>query len=169
MTKGLSSPHLLLAAANPLKLIHNLSHLLTQDELSKLTTDLNLNVSALFALGLNHFNFASTLSDTDWRQKISRLYYGVYNVRRAVALKHDGAFSTDSTDHKNIEQLPRGLNNRESHLNNLRDLREDRNLADYSHSAIVTNLVITPDQASDFASQFIADCRQYLNQNGLAI
>lgn len=169
MTKGLSSPHLLLAAANPLKLIQNLNHLLTAQELLKLTAELNANVSALFALGLDHFNFASTLTDADWRQKISRLYYGVYNVRRAVALKHSGAFSTDSTDHKNIDQLPDGLKNRESNLNNLRSLREDRNLADYSHSAVIANLVITPDQALIFATQFIADCRDFLNQNGLTI
>ena len=169
MTKGLSTPHLLLAAANPLKLILNLNHLLTAQELLKLTVELNANVAALFALGLDHFNFASTLTDANWRQKISRLYYGVYNVRRAVTLKHSGGFSTDSTDHKNIDQLPSGLNNRESHLNNLRDLREDRNLADYSHSAVIANLVITPDAALVFSIQFIADCRQFLNQNGLNI
>ena len=169
MTKGLRSPHLLLASANPLKLIQNLNHLLTAQELAKLTTELNVNVSALFGLGLSHFNFASTLTDVDWRQKISRLYYGVYNVRRAVALKHSGIFSTDASDHKNIDQLPDGLNRRELHLNNLRDLREDRNLADYSHLALITNLVVTPDRSTDFATQFIDDCRLFLNQNGLLV
>lgn len=167
--KGLSPPHLLLASSNPMKMIQNLNHLLSRQELAKLTVELDRNVTALFALGLAHFKFASTLSNNDWRQKISRLYYAVYNVRRAVTLKHSGAFSTDSSDHKNIDQLPDGISNKESHMNKLRDLREDRNLSDYSHLAIAGDLVITPDDALMFATQFIDDCRQFLLQNGLAV
>jgi len=169
MAKGLSPPHLLLASSNPIKMIQNLNHLLDQQELAKLTAELDRNVVALFSLGLTHFEFASTVSEKYWRQRISRLYYAVYNVRRAVALKNSGAFSTDSSDHKNVDQLPNNISNRESHINNLRNLREDRNLADYSHLAVKTDLIITPDEAGEFASQFIADCRQFLLDNGLAI
>ena len=152
-----------------MKMIQNLNHLLERQELAKLIAELDRNVVALFELGLAHFNFASALSIDDWRQKISRLYYAVYNVRRAVALKHSGVFSTDSSDHKNVDQLPDGMSNRESHINNLRDLREDRNLADYSHLAVMSDLVIAPDGALTFATQFIADCRQFLIQNGLTV
>lgn len=167
--KGLSSPHLLLASSNPLKMIQNLNHLLAQQELAKLVVELDRNVIALFALGTIHFNFASGLDNRDWRQKISRCYYAAYNIRRAVALKHSGAFTTDSSDHKNVDQLPDGLSNRESHISNLRNLREDRNLADYSHLAVVSDLVIAPDDALTFATQFIADCRHFLVQTGVVV
>lgn len=167
--KGLSPPNLLLAASNPLKMIENLSHLLEPNELGKLTNELDRNVIALFALGESHYSFAATLINKDWRQKISRLYYGVYNVRRAVVLKHSGGFSTDSSDHKYVDQLPDATSNKQSHIVNLRALREDRNLADYSHLATATDLVIAPDDALKFATQFISDCRQFLLQNGLAL
>ena len=95
--KGLSPPHLLLAASNPLKMIQNLNHLLNVQEIAKLTVELDKNVAALFGLGHSHFTFACTINNNDWRQKISRLYYAAYNVRRAVVLKHSGTFSTDSS------------------------------------------------------------------------
>jgi hypothetical protein len=167
--KGLSSPHLLLASSNALQMIHNLNHLLAQQELAKLTDELDRNVVALFSLGQIHFQFASSLSNNEWRQKISRLYYAVYNVRRSVVLKHTGNFSTDASDHKNVEQLPEGINNRQSHISKLRDLREDRNLADYSHLALISDLVIDPNDALNFATQFITDCRAFLVQKGLTI
>lgn len=160
--KGLTAPHLLLAAGNPLRMIQNLNHLLTAAEIRKITAELDRNVIALFALGEEHFNFAAGIGNADWRQKISRLYYAVYNVRRAISLKSSGAFSTDSSDHKNVEQLPDGLNNREAHIVKLRDLREDRNLADYSHLAQESDLVISHQDAQAFATLFIADCRQFL-------
>lgn len=167
--KGLSSPHLLLASSNPLKMIQNLNHLLAQNELAKLTTELDRNVVALFRLGTVHLDFASGLDDRDWRQKISRFYYAAYNVRRAVALKHSGAFTTDSSDHKNVDQLPDGVANRESHINNLRNLREDRNLADYSHLAEIGDLVISPADALTFTNQFISDCRDFLIRTGVDV
>lgn len=167
--KGLSSPHLLLAASNPLKMIQNLNHLLTGHELAKLTAELDRNVTALFMLGEGHYNFAATINNVDWRQKISRLYYAVYNVRRAVVLKHSGAFSTDSSDHKNVDQLPDSVANRQAHIVNLRDLREDRNLADYSHHAVISDLVISPNDALIFATAFLTDCRQFFLQHGLVV
>ena len=152
-----------------MKMIHNLNHLLEQQELAKLTAELDRNVVALFSLGQSHFQFASGLDDADWRQKISRLYYAVFNVRRAVTLKHSGVFSTESSDHKNVDLLPPAVGNRESHISHLKDLREDRNLADYSHLAVMADLVISTDDALRFARQFMADCRQFLEQEGLII
>jgi hypothetical protein len=105
----------------------------------------------------------------EWRQKISRLYYAAYNVRRSVVLKSSGAFSTDSSDHKNVDQLPDVLDNRESHIVNLRNLREDRNLADYSHLATIGDLVIAPADALQFAGQFLGDCRKFLLQQSVQV
>jgi len=167
--KGLNSPHLLLASGNTLKMIQNLSHVLTTRQLSKISQELDRNVVELFKLGMVHFVFASQLSPVDWRQKISRAYYAVYNVRRAVVLKSTGVFSTDASDHRNIEQLPQSIGNRESHINNLRNLREDRNLADYSHSATLDDLVIAPDDALQFAAQFIEDCKVFFENNGIKL
>jgi hypothetical protein len=170
MGNDLNSSHLLQASSNPMKMITHLSHLLEPQEIAKLTTELDRNVVALFALGLSHFNFAKKLSSSsEWRQRTSRLYYGVYNVRRAVVLKHDGGFSTDSSDHQKIDQLPAELPNRESHINNLKSLRADRNLADYSHLSTVGDLVINPNDALDFSSKFINDCRDFLSTKGVIV
>ncbi len=166
--KGLRSPHLLLASANDLKMINNLNHLLEVTELQKLTSELHRNVVELYNLGIAHYTFAADLRDEDWRQKISRLYYAVYNVRRALMLKHNGSFSTDASDHQKIDDLPEQLKNRESHITNLRTLREDRNLADYSHLARVEDLIIKPNDAKVFASSFIENCKEYLTMNGLS-
>jgi hypothetical protein len=38
--------------------------------------------------------------------KISRFYYAGYNIRRAVILQFNGSFTTDSSDHKNVNPLP---------------------------------------------------------------
>ncbi|UHL62958.1 hypothetical protein LSG25_12850 [Paralcaligenes sp. KSB-10] len=160
--KGFSSPHLLLASTNPLKMIQNLNHLLQPEELAKLTAELDKNAKELFALGESHLMFAAPLSDTAWRQKISRLYYAVYNLRRSVVLKASGRFSTDSSDHNSVDQLPDGINNRESYILKLRSLREDRNLADYSHQAVITDLVISSADALVFANGFCSDCRSFL-------
>lgn len=168
--KGLNSPHLFLASGNTLKMIQNLNHILTAREIAKISAELDANIVALFALGLEHFYFASSLdNNTEWRQKISRLYYAVYNFRRAIVLKFNGVYSTDSSDHKNIEQLPNSMPNRESHINNLRNLREDRNLADYSHLGTKLDLVIAPDEALVFATQFLEDCKAYFLANGIVI
>lgn len=167
--KGLSPPHLLLATPNPLRMISNLTHLLNSAELAKLEGELNQNVIALFELGESHLMFATALSVNEWRQKISRLYYAVYNVRRAVVLKHSGGFSTDSSDHKSVDQLPDAIQNKQSHITNLKTLREDRNLADYSHLAVVADLVLSPSDAQTFSNNFVTDCRQFLLQNGLTV
>lgn len=167
--KGLSPPHLLLASGNPIKMIHNLNHLLSRKASAKLTAELDRNVVGLFDLGISHYKFAIGLTDTEWRQKISRLYYAVYNVRRAVMLKHSGVFSTDSSDHLAVDKLPDKINNHESHKIKLRDLREDRNLSDYSHQAKIIDLVIPPSDALAFSIQFIDDCRKFLQQNGVNV
>jgi len=97
--KGLSEPHVLLASSNPYKLIRNLSSILAPAEIDKIRTEIDSNVIALFELGMLHHKFAMSLAIREWRQNISRLYYAAYNVKRAISLKCDGTFSTDSSDH----------------------------------------------------------------------
>lgn len=169
MEKGLNTPHILLASSNPSKMLTNLAHILNEAELKKLRAEVDNNVIALFRLGYEHFIFARALPDKNWRQKVSRCYYGAYNVRRAVALNHNGSFSTDSSDHKNVDQIPAEVSNSESHKIGLRDLREDRNLADYSHMATQSDLVKTVLQITEFTEQFVADCKTHLETKGITI
>jgi uncharacterized protein (UPF0332 family) len=169
MTRGLSPPNILLAATNPLQMIQNLKHLLEEEEIAKLTADIDRNVTLLFTLGRDHITFAIGIENKHWRQKISRLYYAVYNFRRALMLKHSGHFSTDSSDHKSVNELPNQIDNRESHIVSLKNLREDRNLSDYSHLAKQADLVISPDDALTFAKQFEVDCRKYLTDRGVRL
>jgi hypothetical protein len=167
--RGLKPPHLLLASGNPVRMIHNISHLISKKQIGLLTAELDKNASELFSLGLGHFTFAATINDAEWRQKISRLYYAAYNVRRALALKDSGAFATDSSDHKNVDQLPQRMENREAHISKLRNLRDDRNLADYSHTAVIDDLLIPPGEAFQFVVQFIEDGRTFLTTHGVAV
>lgn len=150
-------------------MIQNLSHVLAENEISKLKAELDRNVVGLFELGKHHYDFALNLGNHNWRQTISRLYYGVYNIRRAVVLKHNGGFSMDSSDHKNIDKLPDDLESRETFSSNLRALREDRNLADYSHLSAVTDLILSPEEALEFSSLFIESCKQFLLNKGLSL
>lgn len=169
MAKGLSPPHILLASNNPLQMIRNLQHILDATEVAKLTADIDRNVVLLFTLGRDHINFAAGLENRHWRQKISRLYYAVYNYRRAVMLKHNGHFATDNSDHKTVNELPDDIENRETHIVALKNLREDRNLSDYSHLAKQGDLIIKPDDALSFAKQFELDCRKFLSERGVRL
>lgn len=166
MAKGLSSPNILLASSNPVKMIVNISHLIEATEVAKLTAEIDRNVRLLYELGNSHFIFAKAQSNSEWRQKISRSYYAAYNVRRALMLKYNGHFSTESIDHKTVDELPSDLNHRDSHIVQLRALREDRNLADYSHLAQASDLVIQPDDALAFVHEFIKNCGDYLVNKG---
>jgi hypothetical protein len=86
------------------------------------------------------FSFAARQNNRWWRQKISRLYYGAYNVSRAVRLCVSGEFSDDSTDHKRIGDLPADFPNQALYKNRLNSLRDDRNLCDYDHTARAADL-----------------------------
>ena len=169
MHKGLNPPHLLLASSNPVRMIQNLIHVLNQQELAKITAELDKNTIELFKLGELHYDFAAALPDREWRQKISRFYYGAYNVRRAVSLKYKGLFSTESSDHQKADQLPDTLANKQAHIANLTTLREDRNLADYNHFAVVGDLVLSPTDALQFVTSFVSDSKVYLTQQGVNV
>jgi len=162
MHRGLREPHLFNAGPNPLKLINNLEGLIDQNALTNLRKEIDRNVVLLFKLGISHYQFACAAERTEWRHRISRYYYGAYNVKRAVALKNSGQFSTDSSDHKAIDQIPSEMTNAAAFRVRLVNLRDDRNLADYSHLAVVGDLLSPPDDWERFVHDFIESARQYL-------
>ena len=169
MHKGLNEPHIFLVSSNPQVLMRNLRGVLTTPQLRKIQAEVDSNVVGLFQLGDKHFTFAKGLSNANWRQKISRYYYGAYNVRRALALNHSGAFSTDSSDHKSVDQIPDSLPNNGAHKQMLKNLRDDRNLCDYSHMARETDLLVPLPNVEALVTLFINDIRSYLNTNGVAV
>lgn len=169
MAVSLKEPHLFNAGSNPMKVIRNLAGILSAAELAKLQQEIVANVVGLFRLGESHFTFAQGVPTAQWRQKISRLYYGAYNVRRAVALKHDGSFATDVSDHKNVDSIPDRLANAGIYRIKLLNLRDDRNLADYNHLAIEADLLISQVDCEALVGDFIRDAKAYLNTEGVSL
>jgi len=165
----LKSPHILLAASNVRKMLENIRHLLDPNAVQLLVNEINRNGIGLFRLGHQHYRFAVQIDFRFWRQKVSRLYYSVYNVRRAVVLIQNGVYNTDLSDHKNVGELPADFPNRETYTRRFTDLRNDRNLADYSHDASKKDLVISPSEAEDLARQFLKDARSYLRVRGVRV
>lgn len=165
---GLISPHLLLASSNPQKMLNNLSHILDATAYSAIQSEINKNVKLLFLLGESHYIFAKQIGREHWRQRISRFYYGAYNVRRALNLHESGLYQTDVEDHKNTK-LPSGLNNYNTYQFRLKDLREDRNLADYDHIATEADLVHTQSDVESMVTDFINDARVYLVSRGVVL
>lgn len=168
MATKLKSPHLLNASTNPLKMLENLRPLLSAQSLKNIENELNRHVTGLFKLGEEHLRFAVGISKSAWRHRISRLYYAAYNVRRAVQLKSSGAFATDVSDHENIE-FPGDFPDRDARANRVRNLRNDRNLADYSHEAGLADLLATPDDVEVFVRELQDVARKYLVAKGVAL
>lgn len=167
--KGLSEPHLLLASGNSRKLVRNLSHILAPGEIQKIEAEIDSNVLALYALGMGHYHFAMSISASEWRQNISRLYYAAYNVKRAVTLKHDGGFSTDSSDHSKIDGIPDGFDNSSTYKSRLKSLRDDRNICDYNHLATELDLLYPVNDTRALVASFIEDAVKFLQNKGVAI
>lgn len=169
MTKGLTEPHVLLASSNLNKLIRNLDGILAAAELGKIQGAVNDEVVKIFKLGLDHFNFAIGLDKVHWRQRVSRFYYAAYNVKRSIQLSDNGTYSTDSSDHQRIDQLPDSLPNAATYRAKLKNMRDDRNLADYSHLGREADLLISPDDMQRVVGEFIADAKSYLGARGIAL
>jgi uncharacterized protein (UPF0332 family) len=150
-------------------LMRNLAGVLPPQQIKKIQIEVEKNVRALLNLASNHYQFSKSVHSAYWRQKVSRLYYAAYNARRALMLKHDGTFSTDSSDHKNVDKLPDSLANCSMHKSKLKDLREDRNLCDYSHLALEADLLIAVSDADVYVEGFLKDVKDYLASQGMTI
>lgn len=167
--KGLREPHILLASGNSKKLMRNLAGVLTNSQLTRIQNAVNKNVILLYRLAEDHRNFALGVSNSEWRQIISRLYYAAYNSRRALTLACDGAFSTDSSDHQRVDSLPDDFQNRNTFSNKIKNLREDRNLCDYSHLAEESDLMISVQEAKTVVVDFMSEVSLYLTAKGVAL
>lgn len=165
----MKTPHLLLAAGNVRRLKTNLVHIVDAAAIGAIEADICANCAQLYVLGRSHYRFAKKQSSKDWRQKISRLYYGAYNVSRAVRLCVNGEFSTEVGDHKKIDVVPDDFPNKNTYANRLKVLRDDRNLCDYDHTAVLGDLVLVPADALDLVTEFLRDARTYLAQHGVQI
>lgn len=166
--KGLTEPHFLLAG-NPYTLINNLKEILNEQEISKIQNAILNESKLIFELAENHFNFASGINPTEWRQRVSRFYYAAYNSKRAVSLCANGKFATDVSDHKDINILPDNLKNKATHAAILKQLRDDRNLADYSHLGTVDHLLIDMADIEGIVGNFLQDCKTYLKDSGVTL
>lgn len=169
MHKGINEPHVLLASSNIERMMRDLKNILDAKSLNKIHLEVRNNVKKLFQLGEAHYLFAVAADQSAWRQRVSRFYYGAYNCRRAVMLEFNGHFSTDSSDHKNINDLPSVLANSGIYKIKLANLREDRNLADYNHEAKPSDLVIPIPDAEQLVKEFLRDSRLYLDTRGVQV
>ena len=165
----LKEPSILLASANCQRLIRNLRHILSVREIGKLQDEIDQNITGLLRLGLHHLQFARAVPAGQWRQKISRLYYAALNTKRGVALSHSGKYSTDVTDHRTIGELPEDFPRFSTYATRLQNLRDDRNLADYSHVADESDLVVSIAEAEHLVATFCEDAKDYLKERGVSL
>jgi hypothetical protein len=165
----MKEPHILLAANNCQRLKRNLAHIIDSTAIQAIEDEINSTVSGLFRLGVEHYQFAASQSRAQWRQIISRLYYGAYNVSRSVRLHVDGHYHTDSDDHKRVKNLPDDFPNKNTYSNQLESLRSDRNLCDYDHTADEADLLISSQDALALVQDFINEARNYLTNRGMSL
>jgi hypothetical protein len=165
----LKEPSILLAGSNCQKLIRNVAYVLDEAALRLLRNEIDRNVVALFRLGEEHMGFAQTISAKLWRQRVSRSYYAALNLKRSVTLNHSGEFSTDVSDHKNIGDLPPGFPNANTYSTRLTNLRDDRNIADYSHLSTESDLIISSADAQALVAAFCGHAREYLQGRGILL
>lgn len=169
MGQKLRSPHLLNASSNVRAMLVNLAHCIPPSAITDLEKEVARQSQLLFKLGVSHYRFASKQPTFHWRQKISRLYYGAYNCKRAVQLFTEGSFRMDSSDHQTVSKLPDGFPNRSTYEVRLRALREDRNLADYNHESKAADLAHKTADSQAMVDSFISDARKFLKSKGLIL
>jgi hypothetical protein len=162
-------PHLLLAGSNPRRLKQNLAAILPPASLDAIELAIRANVKGLFDLGETHYAFACSHGRKYWRQCTSRLYFGSYAVYRSVRLEVDGHYSTESSEHRRVGDMPADFLKREQFRNQLTALREDRKLADYDHTATESDLVRPVADAILTVEDFLATARSYLTNRGVTL
>ena len=164
----MKSPHLLLAG-NAQRVRANLVSILDALGLAAIDKEITLNAARMYDLALQHYKFAAQLPGPTWRHKISRLYYAAYHVSRCLRFMTSGEYCQEVTDHKKVDDLPQDLPNRATYANRLTALRDDRNLADYDHTATEAELVIPVAEATALVEQLLGDARSYLKARKVPI
>lgn len=165
----MKTPHLLLVPANVYTVRDNVAHLVGAAGVAALDREIVANVVAMFRMGEEYLRFALTLPASEWRHKVSRLYYAAYALTRAVRFQLHGDWSTSPTEHQIVGKLPNGFPNEHTYTNRLPVLRKDRNLADYDHSGTPGDLVISVSDAEALVKQLVADARTFLGYKGITV
>lgn len=147
---------------NPREVKADLAPIIGKRAAEKIEADLQKQARALFRLGRNHLAFAKSVDRKNWRQIISRTYYGAYNMSRAVRLMVKGDYAEDVKDHQRFDQIPGDFPSQATYANRFDLLRADRNLADYDHQAQESDLSISPDDAIMLAEEFSKDAVNYV-------
>lgn len=156
------SPHILLLSKNVVELKRELAGILSKKSALAFDAEVRENVIQLFSLGQHHLNFAKTLPPVHWRQIVSRSYYGAYSASKAVRLAVKGQYSQETKDHERVGELPEDFPNKSTYANTLRLLRDDRNLCDYDHTAVATDLAMSGNDVLILVGDFVLDARTYL-------
>lgn len=158
----MKSPHILLLKKNIVDLRRELGSILSKKSASAFESEVKLNVIQLFALGQYHFDFATAQSRVNWRQIVSRSYYGAYSISKAVRLAVSGQYSTEVKDHEKVGDLPDNFPDKNTYANRIRLLRDDRNLCDYDHTVEEADLGMSSADSLVLVSNFIVHARAYL-------
>ena len=152
---------------NPRKVIRSLASIISASERAKVEDEVRRNVKQLLRLSQAHLRFARhAAGPSGWRQRVSRGYYSVYSMSRALRLEVSGKYSLESTDHKKIGDLPADFPSVERWKDFLTKFRADRNLADYDHSVSETDLELRSDKYLAGAEEFLVDAKKYLKARG---
>lgn len=154
---------------NAREAISCISGLVSDESASQLRGEFDRHVIGLVELAREHLLVAKSLPRSRWRHKVSRGYYCSYHAKRALRLYVSGHYSTDSSDHKKVSDLPDDFPSKESRKRRLNDLRTDRNTADYDHDANEDLLIIGVAESVVFSESFLSDVLEYLTRCGLEI
>lgn len=158
----MKSPHILLLNKNVVDLRRELGHILSKKSTAAFDAEVKENIVQLFSLGLHHFDFAKALGPVNWRQIVSRSYYGAYSVSKAVRLAVNGQYSREVKDHEKVGDLPDDFPDKNTYANRLRLLRDDRNLCDYDHTVVEADLGMTSTDALALVGGLVSHARGYL-------
>jgi hypothetical protein len=158
----MKSPHILLLNKNVVELRRELGSILSRKSTAAFDAEVRENVIQLFSLGRHHFDFAQALGSANWRQIVSRSYYGAYSVSKAVRLAVSGQYSREVKDHEKVGDLPDDFPDKNTYANRLRLLRDDRNLCDYDHTVVEADLGMSSTDAVAVVGGLVAHARGYL-------
>lgn len=145
-----------------MELKRELRGVLNKGSAAAFDAEVRTNVVQLFGLGEQHLEFAKAIPVIQWRQVVSRSYYGAYSVSKAVRLAVRGQYSRDVKDHEKVGELPDDFPDTSTYANRLRLLRDDRNLCDYDHTVVEGDLGSRGADTLTLVANFALHARGYL-------